>query len=120
MVVTQESTSTMQPLPSTTSQTGMPTGGEASLVVLMVDEVVAIVVVVVVVVVEVLDVLVVVVDVLVVVVDVPVGGVALEGQSFHPSSDTDLSEYHVMTALGVTPSGPSVPVNTTPSTVNLS
>jgi hypothetical protein len=55
-------------------------------------------------------VVVVVVDVLVVeVVDEVVGGVALEGQSFHPSSNTVVSEDHVMSALGVTPSGPFVP-----------
>jgi hypothetical protein len=67
-------------------------------------------------------VLVVVVLVLVDVLDVvvPVDGVVSEGQSFHPSSLTDVSEYHVMSSLGVTPSGPSVPSYSTPSTVSLS
>lgn len=87
-------------------------------------EVLVVVVVVVVLVLVLVVVVVVVVDVVDVVVDVVVGvlvgGAALEGQSFQPSSVTDESEYHVMTSLGVTPSGPSVPEYTTPSTVSLS
>jgi hypothetical protein len=104
-------------MPSVTSQIGELEGGEAFVVlalvlVLVVDVVVVVVVLVVVVVVAVL------VDVLNVV--VLVDGVVSEGQSFHPSSLTDVSEYHVMSSLGVTPSGPSVPSYSTPSTVSLS
>jgi len=98
---------------------GVPGGGET-----LVVEVLVVVVVVVVLVLVLVVVVVVVVDVVDVVVDVVVGvlvgGAALEGQSFQPSSVTDESEYHVMTSLGVTPSGPSVPEYTTPSTVSLS
>jgi hypothetical protein len=107
-------------MPSVTSQIGELEGGEAfvvlALVLVLVVEVVVVVLVVVVVVVVI--VLVDVLDVLDVV--VPVDGVVSEGQSFHPSPLTDVSEYHVMSSLGVTPSGPSVPSYSTPSTVSLS
>jgi len=107
----------MQPLPDVTSQIGEPGGSDTSVVVLLSVVVLGGCVVVV---------LVLVVLVLVLVVDVLVDGVVvvdcivLDGQSFHPSSVTDVSEYQVMTSLGVTPSGPSEPSYTTPSTVNLS
>jgi hypothetical protein len=102
----------MQPFPSVTDQ-GALEGGEALVVVVL-----AVVVVMVVVVDVVVEVLVVVVleevDVLVFCV------VTFAGQSLHPLSCTEESEYHVTTALGVTPSGPCEPVYTTPSTSSLS
>jgi len=116
LVITQDSTSILQPLPSVTVQ-GALEGGEAFVVVVLV---VVVVVLVVVVVVLVVVGKVVVVDVVVEVVDVVVCGGVFEGQSLHPSSCTEESEYHVITAFGVTPSGPCVPVYTTPSTSSLS
>lgn len=82
--------------------------------------VVVLVVVVEVVVVVVLEVVVVVLEVVDVLLVLVVGGGSFEGQSFHPSSVTEESEDHFITALGMTPSGPFVPVYTTPSTSSLS